>query len=107
MTPMKIAVGADILAERRAAADRFRARLFRRRDDLLTDKIALAHRARPDVYRLVGHANVQRAGVGVRIDRDRPDQLLERRDSEVKERVGHALAFGAWRSSPPSSRRSR
>jgi hypothetical protein len=53
--------------------DRLRPRLLRCVDDLVAHEITLARRARPDVHRLVRHSDMQRLGVGVRIDRDRAD----------------------------------
>src|SRR3546814_3794498 len=47
-------------------------------DDLLADQIGFARRRRPDMYRLVGLADVQRLGVGVRIDRDSANAHLAR-----------------------------
>ena len=56
-----------------ARMDRLGAGLPRRRDDLLDPEIALGRGRRPDRDRLIGHADVQRVGVGLRVDRDRRD----------------------------------
>ena len=53
--------------------DRLGPGLLRRGDDLLPDQIALPRRRRPDMHRLVRLAHMQRLGVRIRIDRDRPD----------------------------------
>ena len=50
--------------------DGFRARVLARLDDALDHKIALGGRRRADADRLVGHLDVARILVGVRIYRD-------------------------------------
>src|SRR3546814_14981650 len=50
--------------------DRLCAGRLRGGDDLVTDQIGFARRRRPDMHRLVGLPDMQRFGVGVRIDRD-------------------------------------
>ena len=68
------------LRERRALGEeavagmhRLRARLLGGGDDLLDHEIGLGRRGRPDRDRLVGHFDVQRVLVGLRIDRDGRD----------------------------------
>ena len=51
--------------------DRVGARLPERVDDLLGDEVALARRRRADRHRLVGHADVHRRPIGLRMDRHR------------------------------------
>jgi hypothetical protein len=53
--------------------DRFGAGLLRRLDDAVALEIAFTDRGGADMHRLVGHRDMQRIGVGVRIDRDGGD----------------------------------
>ena len=53
--------------------DRIGAGLHGCRDDLVGAQIALGGRSRPDQHSLVGHANMQRPGIGFRIDGDAAD----------------------------------
>src|SRR4051812_49418104 len=81
--------------------DGLRARLLRRRDDRVTAQVRFSRRAGPDMYRLVGHAHVQRLGIGIRVDRDRADSHPPRSPDHParnlaaignEERSDHALA---------------
>ena len=58
--------------------DRLRAGCPRGGDDLVADQIAFARRGMADMHRLVGLADVQRIGVGIRIDRNGPHTHLTR-----------------------------
>jgi len=72
-----------VLAEETVArVDRLGAGLLRGRDDLVTDKIALAHRRWPDVHRRIRHAHMQRLGIRIGIDRDRADPKVARRPND-------------------------
>ena len=56
-----------------ARMDRLGAGRERRLDDPLDPQVALRGGRRPDRHRLVGHAHVQRLGIGLGVDRDRRD----------------------------------
>src|SRR5687767_13698260 len=58
--------------------DRLRLGRLCRLDDLLADQVAFACRRRPDMHRLVGHPHMQRLGIRIRINRDRPHAELPR-----------------------------
>ena len=62
-----------------AGVDGLRAGAPGRVDDGVGLQVAVGGRGRADVHRLVGHAHVQRLGVGVGIDRDGRDAHLPRR----------------------------
>jgi hypothetical protein len=59
--------------EIRSRVDRLRAGLLRDREIVFAVEIALARRRRAQPIRLVADLDVQRAGVGIRIDGDRPN----------------------------------
>jgi hypothetical protein len=53
-------------------------------DELVDDQIAFARRRRTDQKRLVSNAHMQRAGIGLGIDRDHahPESLRSARDAD-------------------------
>ena len=74
-----------------AGMHRLRAAVARRGDDRLDVQVALARRRRADQPRLVGHRDVQRAGIGLGIDRDRRDPHPPRRADHA---AGDLAAIG-------------
>ncbi len=56
-----------------ARMHRFRAGFLYRAQDVIGDKVALRARRRTDQHRLVGHLDMQRAGIGFGINGDRLD----------------------------------
>ena len=63
--------------------DGARAGALRRLDEALDLQIALRRRRRADQIRLVGEGDVERAAVGLGVDRDRPDPELAQRPEDA------------------------
>ncbi len=92
--------------------DRFRARAPARVEDPVGHEVAVARRGAADVHGLVGHRNVPRIGIGIRIDRNCPDAQSPRGlddpasdlaaigDQNLREHLNSPISVCAFRGTP-------